>query len=107
MKSLEELYKTIEEKSKIEDDNSYTWRIFQKGIDEIAKKLIEESGEVAIAAIRNESSQDNKNLTLESVDLLYHLMALLVNQGVSLEQIEEETKRRLGHKKTSADESYR
>ncbi|GAA5415231.1 histidine biosynthesis bifunctional protein HisIE [Paraliobacillus ryukyuensis] len=67
-------------------ENSYTNYLFDKGIDKISKKVIEEAGEVVIAA----KNQENQELVNEVSDLLYHTFVLMRNQGVSLEEVKEE-----------------
>ena len=100
--ALERLYGTILAKSSQIDDSSYTSLIFQKGIQEICKKLGEEAVEVAIAGL----VQDEDRVIKESVDLLYHLLCLLVLKKIDLEKIYEEVDRRLGFSKSNPDESF-
>ena len=60
------------------------------GVDRISQKVIEEAGEVAIAAI----NRDKDNVIAEASDLIFHLMVLLVESGVDLEDIWTELSRR-------------
>ncbi|MFG6148049.1 bifunctional phosphoribosyl-AMP cyclohydrolase/phosphoribosyl-ATP diphosphatase HisIE [Halobacillus sp. B23F22_1] len=62
---------------------SYTSQLFQEGVDRIAKKIGEEAGEVIIAA----KNDDSEELSMESADLIFHLLLLLTDRGVSLEQV--------------------
>ena len=62
---------------------SYTTYLFEKGIDKILKKVGEESTEVIIAA----KGGDKKETVYEISDLAYHVMVLMVEQGISLEDI--------------------
>jgi phosphoribosyl-AMP cyclohydrolase / phosphoribosyl-ATP pyrophosphohydrolase len=67
-------------------EGSYTTYLFTKGVDKIGKKIGEESAEVIIAA-KNDSKEE---LRYEAADLIYHLMVLLQNQGVPMNEIYEE-----------------
>lgn len=71
-------------------DKSYTADLFRGGVDRILKKVGEEAGEVIIAA----KNSDKKELTHEVADLLFHLQVLLVEQGLSLQEIVEELHKR-------------
>jgi len=66
-------------------EGSYTTYLFNKGVDKILKKVAEESGEVLIAAKNN-----NDELVYEVSDLFYHLLVLMVNQGLDLNDIYKE-----------------
>lgn len=80
---LFELYDVIRERRDKLPEGSYTTYLFTKGIDKILKKVGEENAEVIIAA-KNGSKPE---LIYESSDLLYHLLVLLVEQGVELDEI--------------------
>jgi phosphoribosyl-ATP pyrophosphohydrolase/phosphoribosyl-AMP cyclohydrolase len=67
-------------------EGSYTTYLFTKGVDKIGKKIGEESAEVIIAAKNNSKAE----LKYEAADLIYHLMVLLQNQGVAMDEIYEE-----------------
>ena len=67
-------------------EGSYTTYLFDKGLDKILKKVGEESTEVIIAAHAN----DKKETIYEIADLAYHIMVLMVEQGISLEDIHRE-----------------
>ncbi len=84
--SLEALMKLIDDRKTNEKNGSYTTYLFQKGIDKILKKVGEESTEVIIAA----KSEDKKEAIYEIADLTYHVMVLMVEMGISLEDIREE-----------------
>src|SRR5690606_23265902 len=73
---------------------SYTTYLFEKGTDKIAKKLIEEAGEVIIAA----KNKDTDELVYETSDLLYHCLVLLADQGVDLADVEAELRKRSSKK---------
>ena len=71
-------------------EGSYTAYLFDKGIDKILKKVGEENAEVIIAAKNREKSE----VVYEVSDLIYHLLVLLVEQGVELGDIFTELKSR-------------
>lgn len=64
-------------------EGSYTSKLFQEGVDRIAKKIGEEAGEVIIAA----KNDDREELALESADLLFHLLMLLTDRNVPLDDV--------------------
>lgn len=84
--SYEGLMKLIEGRKINKKENSYTTYLFEKGIDKILKKVGEESTEVIIAGKAN----DKKETIYEISDLLYHLMVLMVEMDISLEDIHRE-----------------
>ena len=67
-------------------EGSYTTYLFEKGLDKILKKVGEESTEVIIAA----KDRDRKETVYEIADLAYHVMVLMVEAGISLEDIRDE-----------------
>ena len=71
-------------------EGSYTSYLFEKGIDKILKKCGEECSEVIIAA----KNGDNKETVLEISDLLYHLTVLMVELGITPEEIYAELHKR-------------
>jgi phosphoribosyl-AMP cyclohydrolase / phosphoribosyl-ATP pyrophosphohydrolase len=83
-----------EDRKKHPVEESYTNYLYQKGVDKIGKKVIEEAGEVVIAAKNN----DAEELVNEVSDLLYHSFVLLANQDVSLQEVEAELARRFQKK---------
>ena len=83
---LSKLYGLIEDRKKMRPEGSYTTYLFNSGIDKILKKVGEESAETIIAA-KNESSAE---LVAEASDMIYHLLVLLVERGVALEDIARE-----------------
>jgi phosphoribosyl-ATP pyrophosphohydrolase/phosphoribosyl-AMP cyclohydrolase len=64
-------------------DGTYTEKLFTRGVDRIAKKVVEEAGETAIAA----KNEDREEFLGEAADLLFHLDALLVERGASLVEV--------------------
>ncbi len=84
--SYEDLYKLIEGRKTEKKEGSYTTYLFEKGLDKILKKVGEESTEVIIAA----KAEDKKETIYEIADLAYHLMVLMIEEGISLEDIHKE-----------------
>ena len=84
--SLDSLYELLEGRKKDLPEGSYTTYLFQKGIDKILKKIGEESTEVIIAA----KADDKKETIYEIADLAYHIMVMMVEMGISVEDIKEE-----------------
>jgi len=77
-------------KASASQEGSYTQKLFAKGVDRIAKKVVEEAGEVVIAAKNFEldASEKNREEYLgEAADLLFHLQVLLIHHGLGLEDI--------------------
>ena len=84
--SLEGLMSLIEGRKTDKKEGSYTTYLFEKGLDKILKKVGEECTEVIIAAKAN----DRAETIYEISDLVYHLMVLMIEQGISLEDIHRE-----------------
>ena len=87
---LQELYRVIEGRRREMPEGSYTTYLFEKGLNKILKKVGEESAETIIAA----KDGDLDALTLETADLVYHLLVLLVERGLKLEDLGRELARR-------------
>ncbi|MGG0823658.1 bifunctional phosphoribosyl-AMP cyclohydrolase/phosphoribosyl-ATP diphosphatase HisIE [Paenibacillus turicensis] len=83
---LAELEQLIEERFKTRPEGAYTTYLFEKGLDKILKKVGEETAESIIAAKNN----DNAELRYEVSDLIYHLLVLLRQQGLELDEIMQE-----------------
>ena len=79
----------IEQRKINTDSNSYVNNLLKKGVKEISKKVAEEAGETAIAAVTNDG-----RLIEESADLLFHLIVLLKSQDLSLNDVMVELKKR-------------
>lgn len=88
--ALQALYETVVSRKEEKQEGSYTCYLFEKGLDKILKKCGEECSEVIIAA----KNGDNNETVLEISDLLYHLMVLMVNEGITLEEVETELAKR-------------
>jgi phosphoribosyl-ATP pyrophosphohydrolase/phosphoribosyl-AMP cyclohydrolase len=83
---LASLYSLVESRKRERPVGSYTTYLFDQGLDKILKKVGEESAETIIAA----KNDDREALLKETSDLLYHLVVLLVERGLSLEEVGEE-----------------
>ncbi len=90
--SLSELEKTIHERAHSGDPDSWTARLYARGIEKAAQKLGEEAVETVIAAVGG----DKAALISESADLLYHWLVVLGIAGVPLDAVVEELERRTG-----------
>ncbi|MBR4728230.1 MAG: bifunctional phosphoribosyl-AMP cyclohydrolase/phosphoribosyl-ATP diphosphatase HisIE [Clostridia bacterium] len=84
--SLDQLMSLIRGRKEEKKEGSYTTYLFEKGLDKILKKVGEESTEVIIAA----KAEDHKETVYEIADLAYHVMVLMVEAGISLEEIHRE-----------------
>lgn len=84
--SLEGLMDLLKGRKEALPEGSYTTYLFQKGIDKILKKVGEENTEVIIAAKAN----DKKETVYEIADLTYHVMVLMTEMGISLEEVHKE-----------------
>ena len=94
--SWEGLYRLIQGRKTNPKEGSYTTYLFEKGKDKVLKKVGEECTEVLIGAAKN----DKEETVYEIADLAYHLLVLMVEMGISLEDIiAEESKRHVIDKK--------
>ena len=89
-KVLKSLYDTIINRKNNPQEGSYTCYLLDKGIDKILKKVGEECSETIIAAKNN----DKGETVYEIADLIYHLMVMMVNQGIELDDILNELDKR-------------
>ena len=83
---LEGLYQLLVSRKKELPEGSYTTYLFQKGLDKILKKVGEESTEVIIAG----KAEDKAETVYEIADLAYHVLVLMVQMGISVEDIRAE-----------------
>ena len=88
--SYEGLMELIKGRMTDPKEGSYTTYLFDKGLDKILKKVGEESTEVIIAAKSAEQTGDNAETVYEIADLAYHVMVLMTEAGISLEDIHRE-----------------
>jgi phosphoribosyl-ATP pyrophosphohydrolase len=90
--SLSDLEKTIRERAHSGDPESWTAKLYARGIDKAAQKLGEEAVETVIAAVKG----DGEALVSESADLLYHWLVVLGISGVPLDAVLDELAQRTG-----------
>ena len=88
--SYEGLYRLIAGRKTEPKEGSYTTYLFEKGLDKILKKVGEECTEVIVAG----KGGDKEETIYEIADLCYHVMVLMVQSGISLEEVTKELSRR-------------
>ena len=84
--SYEGLFELLKGRKAEKKEGSYTTYLFEKGLDKILKKVGEETTEVIIAA----KAEDKKETIYEIADLAYHVMVLMVQADISLEDVQRE-----------------
>ena len=84
--SMDGLYELLKGRKEELPEGSYTTYLFQKGIDKILKKIGEESTEVIIAA----KADDKKETIYEVADLAYHIMVMMTEMGISVDDVRRE-----------------
>ena len=82
----QQLYDLLCQRNEERPESSYTTYLFEKGLDKILKKVGEESTEVIVAA----KNGDRKEMIYEIADLAYHVMVLMVQQSITLDEIKQE-----------------
>ena len=87
---LDELYGVIESRIKNKVSDSYTYSLHKKGLDEIIKKFGEESMEVILSS----KHQEKQDMVNEIADLVYHLLVLMVEKKITLNELFDELKNR-------------
>lgn len=85
MDAFKDMYDVVVDRRANPQEGSYTCYLFDKGIDKILKKCGEECTEMVIAAKNN----DKDELANEINDLLYHMIVMMVDRGVTVEDIEQ------------------
>ena len=90
MRVFEDVYDVIKDHKANPKEGSYTNYLFEKGIDKILKKIGEEATEIVIAA----KNPEKEEIKYEISDFLYHVMVLMVEKGVTWEDIVEELNQR-------------
>lgn len=88
--SLKDLYQLLEGRKKDKPEGSYTTYLFEQGIDKILKKVGEECTEVIIGAKGGEKAE----AIFEIADLTYHVLVLMVEMGISVDEIIDELSKR-------------
>lgn len=96
---LETLYKEALDRKKNPKEGSYTNYLFDKGLDKILKKVGEEATEVVIGA----KNADKAEIANETADILYHLAVMLVETGVTLDDVNQVLEARQGKKSKIQD----
>ena len=89
---FEQVYEVIRERKQSSPEKSYVASLLTKGTDAILKKIGEESAEVIISA----KNKNRDEQIYEITDLWFHLLVLLVDQGLKLEDISKEFEKRFG-----------
>ncbi|MDQ3804502.1 MAG: phosphoribosyl-AMP cyclohydrolase [Acidobacteriota bacterium] len=87
---VEKLFAVVESRRRERPENSYTTYLFEQGLNKILKKVGEESAETIIAA----KDEDREALTCEMSDLVYHLVVLMIERGITLDALGRELARR-------------
>ena len=90
MSFLDDLEKLIAQRQEDMPEGSYTSSLFNSGVKRIAQKVAEEGVEVSLASVAG----DEKELTNECADLLYHLIVLLKAKHMTLQQVVDELESR-------------
>ena len=90
MDELKKQYETALDRKNNPEEGSYTTYLFNKGLEKILKKVGEESTEVIIASLNGSKEE----LVGEINDLIYHVLVLMVEKGITLEDVEAEMVRR-------------
>ena len=84
--ALESLYELLVQRNRERPEKSYTTYLFEKGKEKILKKVGEECTEVVIAAMKN----DKRETIYEISDLCYHILVLMVEAGITVDEIKQE-----------------
>ncbi len=95
---LKGLYEVVIGRKETKEEGSYTCYLFEQGVDKILKKCGEECSEMIIAAKNN----DNNELKNEMCDLLYHMMVLMAQQNLPIDdvlEVLEERRQKIGNLK--------
>jgi phosphoribosyl-ATP pyrophosphohydrolase len=95
---VQDLFDVIKERKNTPVEQSYTNYLFEKGIDKILKKVGEEAAEVIISS----KNTDNHETVMEICDLTYHVLVLMAEKGIELEDIAKELeirRQKIGNKK--------
>tara|TARA_B100001013_G_C24587513_1_gene433392 strand:+ start:455 stop:1069 length:615 start_codon:yes stop_codon:yes gene_type:complete len=87
---LEELFSVIQDRKQTLNEESYTAKLFQEGIERISQKVIEEASETGIAGIKG----DKTHIAQETADLMYHTLVLLAATEITPEDVWEELRKR-------------
>jgi phosphoribosyl-ATP pyrophosphohydrolase len=91
---LDALYDTLEQRKNADPEKSYVAQLHQKGINQILKKIGEESAETLIAAKDAAVTGNNRELVNETADLWFHTLVMLSHLGISHRDVLAELERR-------------
>lgn len=91
-KIFDEIYEIIEDRKENPAEDSYTSYLLDESVEKITKKVGEEATEVVIAAMKN----NNDELAEEISDLFYHILVLMVDRGLSLDEVQKVLRKRRG-----------
>jgi phosphoribosyl-ATP pyrophosphohydrolase/phosphoribosyl-AMP cyclohydrolase len=91
---IRQLWRTISERASEPAEGSYTASLLAGGTDNVARKVIEESGEVVLAAKNHQNGGEPDRVIEETADLVYHLLVLLAERGLDLAAVETELDQR-------------
>lgn len=94
---IDRLWRTIQAKQNASPETSYTANLLDQGTDAVARKVIEEAGEVVLAAKNHAAGDSSDRVIEEAADLIYHLLVLLAERDVDLASVERELDRRAIH----------
>lgn len=89
-KEIQLLFDIVSDRKENPIEGSYTAYLFDKGIDKILKKVGEECTEVIVAS----KNDDSTEIVNETCDLLYHLVVLLAEKGIDLDDVNKEMEKR-------------
>lgn len=87
---ISQLYEVIEERRENPIEGSYTSYLFKEGLDKVLKKVGEETSEVIIGAKNNSKDE----VVYETCDLIYHMLVLMVQQGIAIDDLVKELEKR-------------
>jgi phosphoribosyl-ATP pyrophosphohydrolase len=99
---IKQLYSIIEEKITSQEDDSYSFKLANEGVEKITRKIGEEAVEVIIAAFKKNQDNSTKNkqdLINEICDLIYHILVLAKVEKIHFSEIESELENRNSNKK--------
>lgn len=91
-KIFDEIYEIIEDRKENPVEDSYTNYLLDESVEKITKKVGEEATEVVIAAMKD----NNDELAEEISDLFYHILVLMVDRGLSLDEVQKVLRKRRG-----------
>jgi phosphoribosyl-ATP pyrophosphohydrolase/phosphoribosyl-AMP cyclohydrolase len=93
-RGIEALGRTINARKAAAPEDSYTATLIALGTDAVARKVIEEAGEVVLAAKNHQANGPTDRVIEEAADLVYHLLVLLAERDIELADVEHELDRR-------------